>query len=222
MQHIELSFFSIHEHGFPLTESQFLPLLDAEEAERYARYVKVSSKLTFAHARYYLKTLLSKRLSCQPQDIHFEYGKHGKPSLNRESHVHFNMSHCDGAIVIAISDKPVGVDVECIERRGDPWREPEDFLNPNLARLIEEVPEGQRPRRFCQLWTALEAYTKLKGDGIFNTKDVFVIAERIFELKQQCPVENSYVQNFSAFSSGECVSLAFAEDNPAILLHRLP
>ena len=44
----------------------------------------------------------------------FEYNEHGKPSIVGHPEIFFNLSHCKEAVVCAISNNPIGVDVECI------------------------------------------------------------------------------------------------------------
>src|SRR5574344_1538452 len=44
----------------------------------------------------------------------FEYGEHGKPSIIGHDDVHFNLSHGKTAVACAISEKPIGIDIESI------------------------------------------------------------------------------------------------------------
>jgi phosphopantetheinyl transferase len=222
LQRIELYYYSIKDSGFVLTESDFLSVLDEQERERYSRYVKTSSKLTFAHARYFVKTLLATQLNCNAVEVRFAYGEHGKPKLDSHTAtLHFNMSHCDDAIAIAISNQDVGVDVECIDRRGDPWRQPQEFLNARLAKYVDSADEALKPIRFTQLWTALEASTKLHGDGIFNTKDNFDISASIFNAKTPCRLIDHFVQNCGEISNTECVSIAHPEKTVELEIKRI-
>ena len=49
----------------------------------------------------------------------FEYNEHGKPSIVGHPEICFNLSHCKEAVVCAVSDKPVGIDVESIREYRD-------------------------------------------------------------------------------------------------------
>ena len=40
--------------------------------------------------------------------------EHGKPSIVGHPNIFFNLSHCKEAVICAVSDQPVGVDVEGI------------------------------------------------------------------------------------------------------------
>ena len=44
----------------------------------------------------------------------FEYNEHGKPAIVGHPEIFFNFSHCKEAVLCAISEQPVGVDVESV------------------------------------------------------------------------------------------------------------
>ena len=44
----------------------------------------------------------------------FEYNEHGKPTIVGHPDIFFNLSHCKEAAVCAISNQPIGVDVESL------------------------------------------------------------------------------------------------------------
>ncbi len=44
----------------------------------------------------------------------FDYEEGGKPVLRDCPNIHFNISHCKNAVACAVSDRPVGVDIETI------------------------------------------------------------------------------------------------------------
>ena len=47
--------------------------------------------------------------------LHFTIGEHGKPSLSAYPHIHFNLSHCREAVACAVSDRPIGIDIESMK-----------------------------------------------------------------------------------------------------------
>ncbi len=94
----------------------------------------------------------------------FEYGPHGKPFIVGHPEIHFSLSHCREAVACAVSDRPVGIDVESVQR----YRE-------SLAQYTMSDEEQQliaaaeRPDvAFIRLWTMKEARLKLTGEGITN------------------------------------------------------
>lgn len=90
----------------------------------------------------------------------FTYDNKGKPLLQGHPDIHFSLSHCHEAVAVAVSDHPVGIDVETtghysaeVARRvmnDDEMREIEASAQPEVA--------------FTRLWTMKESLYKLTGD----------------------------------------------------------
>ena len=94
----------------------------------------------------------------------FEYNEHGKPSIAGHPEIFFNLSHCKNAAVCAISDHPVGIDVESIRE----YRESLVRYTMNDAE-IREIESAENPASaFIRFWTMKEATMKLVGTGINN------------------------------------------------------
>ena len=86
----------------------------------------------------------------------------GKPRLDSFPDVHFNLSHCDGAVACAVSTSPVGIDVECF-----------DHYDPEVvaATMSDEecalIAVSQQPAvEFARLWTIKESLYKLNGENL--------------------------------------------------------
>jgi len=96
----------------------------------------------------------------------FDYNEHGKPSIVGHPEIFFNVSHCKEAAICVISDKPVGVDVECIREFKD------SLINyiMNDAERTEIAASATPEATFIRFWTMKEATAKLVGTGI--THDV--------------------------------------------------
>jgi 4'-phosphopantetheinyl transferase len=92
----------------------------------------------------------------------FEYGEHGKPFIVGHPEIHFSLSHCREAVACAVSDRPIGVDVESVQRK---WESLAQYcMNDDELRQIEQA---ERPDvAFIRLWTMKEARLKLTGEGI--------------------------------------------------------
>ena len=90
----------------------------------------------------------------------FTYDSKGKPLLQGHPDIHFSLSHCHEAVAVAVSDHPVGIDIEAtghysaeVARRvmsDDEMREIEASAQPEVA--------------FTRLWTMKESLYKLTGD----------------------------------------------------------
>ena len=125
----------------------------------------------------------------------FEYNEHGKPSIVGHPEIYFNLSHCKEAAICAISDKPVGVDVESI-------REFKDSLvnyTMNDEEKAEMASSSNPAATFIRLWTMKEATSKLIGTGITN--DVKSLIDTT-KYKYNTTEKESYIYTICSFSNG--------------------
>ena len=104
--------------------------------------------------------LLLGRVLGVTSDADLKKGEQGKPELAGEGPC-FNLSHGGNYAVLAVSDYPVGVDVEPIGEK-IPIAIPRRFLRPDELAWLEE---DLSPIRFAQLWTRLESALKADGRG---------------------------------------------------------
>lgn len=156
-------------------------VLDETESARYRAY-NPQKQIEFSLGRLLVKRALAARLSLPISDIRFSYSDLGKPFLPGAL-CSFNISHCRSALAVAISDAPVGVDVEQIYRqrggtakRPQPWQRAAAFLNLPMAQMLDRLAgedEDRRARLFTQLWTCLEARVKMSGNSVFDFKHDF-------------------------------------------------
>lgn len=94
----------------------------------------------------------------------------GKPHLAEQEDVFFNLSHSGNWAVCAVSDRPVGVDVElprcsiAIARR---------HFRPEEVERLEALPWQAQKEELNRLWTAKEAFSKAIGRGLTVAMDRF-------------------------------------------------
>lgn len=86
----------------------------------------------------------------------------GKPYLDNGPQ--FNISHTHGAVVIAIGDESLGVDVERV--RDYPERLPRRIFSPLEFEWFEA--RGSMKKDFFTLWTLKESYYKMLGTGLLG------------------------------------------------------
>lgn len=108
-----------------------------------------------------------------PEDAILERTVLGKPYLKDYPNVQFNLSHsgCWGAC--ALSETPVGVDIELVRP-----------LRQQVARRFFTLSEqnwlAKRPSdEFFRLWTRKESFTKALGKGLTLQLDSFSVLEDI-------------------------------------------
>lgn len=96
----------------------------------------------------------------------FNYGAHGKPVLQGRPDIHFSLSHCHEAVACAVSDHPVGIDIESIEHYT--IEVARHVMNDDEIRQIEAA--ALPAVTFTRLWTMKECLYKLTGDD--NNGDI--------------------------------------------------
>ncbi len=92
------------------------------------------------------------------------HGKHGKPYIENHPEIFFNLSHCRGMAVCAISDSEIGVDAELI--RPYNGKAARRVFSENEIKYVSEAPDSGEA--FFRLWTLKEALGKAVGTGIFS------------------------------------------------------
>lgn len=159
----------------PILVEELRELLDSEEIARADRFKFLRDQTNYIATRGLLRSLLGSLLNEDPAKLVFEYGAHGKPSLNSQHYsLRFNVSHSDGWAVFATSSgQEVGIDLESIDR----LKRSEDNLMQLAARILspdeltiwQGLPDPiSRTNAFLRAWTRKEAYAKATGRGIFD------------------------------------------------------
>ncbi len=105
------------------------------------------------------------------EDLSLAYSEHGKPYLLSYPDLHFNLSHSGTLALCAVSDRPVGADVER-PGRADQAVARRCFL-PQELEWMENAPD--RARAFTRLWTRKESYLKLLGTGLAREMNSFSV-----------------------------------------------
>lgn len=86
----------------------------------------------------------------------------GKPYLNIND-IHFNLSHSNNLLVCTVSQIPIGVDVEYINKNIDLRRSSRFFSKIEKQYIYNSFDKFSN---FFLLWTIKESYLKLKGSGL--------------------------------------------------------
>jgi 4'-phosphopantetheinyl transferase len=171
--------------------------LNEAERARAARYRLAAPSLRFQIARGMLRHVLSLYMGNTPDVVHFETNAHGKPRLANQQAPHFNVSHADDVVVIAVAaDRSVGVDVEQISSArvdarmlsaGSNLAGTTRANNSNLTiakhhfaeeeyEFIAGLPLSEQASTFARLWTCKEAYLKALGVGLSRPLNTFQVS----------------------------------------------
>ena len=101
-----------------------------------------------------IETLLKQRLDA-PFEI--KRSQNGKPYIDGDP-LYLNLSHCGNLAIIAISDKPCGVDLELVCGKSR-----KAVLN---SFSIDERTEIENERDFLKHWVVRESYIKMLGSTL--------------------------------------------------------
>ena len=119
-------------------------------------------------------------------EFNFKYNKNGKPYVNNK--LHFNISHSDSMLVVAVDSENVGVDVEPFIKFDD-----------KLARFICNKKEynkiinaKNKSLELTKLWTQKESLIKFKGITIAHNLKTLLKNKNLynfeFEIFKDCVV----------------------------------
>ena len=142
-------------------------LLSKEEQERALRFRIERPRRDFVVTRGTLRLLLAGYLGIAPRELRFGYEAKGKPLLNGQSGLCFNVSHANGlALMVFVQRRNIGVDVENLGRETEAERLAERFFSNREREALGRLRGDELQSAFFRCWTRKEAYIKAKGDGL--------------------------------------------------------
>ncbi|MBA4067366.1 MAG: 4'-phosphopantetheinyl transferase [Isosphaera sp.] len=147
-----------------------LDLLTPDERARADRYKVGKARHEFVVGRGHLRRLLGELLGVEPAAVPITTAGAGKPVLAGGG-VHFNVTHTDGLALVALADRPVGVDVERVRPVANPDGLVDRFFSPAERRAYRDLPPDLRPAGFFRGWTTKEAVLKAAGLGVMRLDD---------------------------------------------------
>jgi 4'-phosphopantetheinyl transferase len=145
-----------------------LTVAELDQANR-CRLPLVRQRKIVARAR--LRQILSSYLGIAPRSIKISLGIHGKPQVLG---LEFNVSHSENLAVYAISQQPVGIDVEYL-RSLEITSLVQRFFAPAEFTSWQQLPAEQQEFSFFRAWTIKEAYLKAIGTGLHTSLAAVVV-----------------------------------------------
>lgn len=154
-------------------------LLDREEQNRASRFKVAAPRDEFVISRAFLRLALGGYLGIGARDVRFHITAHGKPELVAGGNIRFNLSHTDGAAVLAITrNRAVGVDVERVRQNVEAIDIADRFFSRVESDWLRLQPATERAASFFACWTAKEAYIKACGTGLSTPLTSFSVIPR--------------------------------------------
>ena len=139
-----------------------------------ARYASDVSREAYLKGRFGLRAFASRYASIAPSEVKIEISKSGKPFFANIENLHFNISHSGSEVAIAFSSKPVGLDIETLDRRRDFHAIAERFFTNVESGRVKSAGESGHGL-FVRIWTAKEAMLKLAGYGLVGGLDAAMV-----------------------------------------------
>lgn len=142
-----------------------------------------------------LEEKLQKVFNLELINENYCYTQNGKPYL-RDSNINFNISHCNDVVVVVISNKNIGVDIEDIKSFNK-------FVAKKILTDNEKIgllTSNNKNEYFFKLWTLKESFLKAIGTGLsygmknieFKIKDKNIICNKNgFLFKQESLIFNN-------------------------------
>ena len=110
------------------------------------------------------------------KQIDFSVNEYGKPFIADKVPIQFNISHSSNYIACAITDGPVGVDIELV-KTADMQIAKRFFTTDETAYIMD----GHKIIRFYEVWTKKESRIKWEGMGLHKPLPSF----SVFKLNSQ-------------------------------------
>ena len=154
-----------------------MTVMSQDERERACRFVFEADRSRFIVARGLLRFLLSAYTSRLPEELTFCSGRNGKPFLNTQDDVNFNVSHSGEIVLIAISrGQQVGIDVECGGRTFSVQNLAQSCLTECEYSAFKRLPKEEREEAFLRGGNLAES---IKSIVFYNTASLFWLLVKI-------------------------------------------
>jgi 4'-phosphopantetheinyl transferase len=147
------------------------PLLSALEQARAERFGTALLRRRWIAGRATLRSLLGRTLEVDPAAVRLRRGVRGRPELDGDHAIDFNVSHTGDTALVAIATgmrdgTRVGIDIEREDRRVNADGLARKFLTERERAEFEPLASDVRRQRFLRLWTCKEAMSKATGDAL--------------------------------------------------------
>ena len=142
-------------------------------------YVKNTANPTVRRERYFVWRLLEiaarRSLGLELSEI----GLHSEGERWTGELADISLAHGGGALAVAISGAPVGVDIELLSDGSDGDRLAERFFNDAERAEYYAASEEERRLTSIRIWTAKEAVFKSRSESAFAPSDVDSHSSRV-------------------------------------------
>jgi 4'-phosphopantetheinyl transferase len=150
-----------------IAENTYLRMLSTvsiEKKKKLSKFIRKKDVLRSLLGEWLLRWAMCKKHSIDNSQIKIRRGEYGKPFLQNNI-IHFNISHSEEWVICAISDSPIGIDIEKIvpinTEIGKRFFSKKEYLE-----LFKKKDEKEKLEYFYRIWTLKESFIKAEGLGL--------------------------------------------------------
>ncbi len=151
--------------------ASLLPYLSAERLEYQAGYRFQIDRTQSVLAYILLRIGLFEHYGLR-QIPKLAFTECGKPYLSEYDAIHFNLSHCKKGVACALSEAPIGVDIQDYVAFEQGLAQ--QFMTPQECERAKTDPSGTE---FTRIWSLKESVGKCLGSGICYDMTHFEVCE---------------------------------------------
>lgn len=152
-------------------------LLNDAERARADRFIRAEHGRSFTIAHASLRQILSRYLDIVAEAVQFSAAEKGKPRIEGETGLQFNLSHSGELALVAVTrGRAVGVDIESMRERSAQRNIAERYFSRGEVNALFALPDAEQSAAFYRCWTRKEAYIKALGLGLSYPLDGFEVS----------------------------------------------
>ena len=171
--------------------SKCLQYMSEERQNKVGRFKNCIQKKCTLAGEWIVRQTLAELTGKSPDDIEILTDSKGKPYSTNSDGYFFNITHSDTMVAVAVSDKPVGIDIEVYKKV--PLKLAKKVcVKDELMYIFGVIPSIEDLEKeysfdiiknFLEIWTLKEAVFKCNGTGIVDFKSINTIKDNIEKIK---------------------------------------
>ncbi|MEX0290249.1 MAG: 4'-phosphopantetheinyl transferase superfamily protein [Flavobacteriaceae bacterium] len=159
-----------------LNTSDFEHFLSPDELVKAKKFRFDRDRSNFILGRGCLRSFIGQALKIDPRNVQLKFNKYGKPELEANPGLKFNVSHSEDIVILGFSKaRLIGVDVERVKPFADLLKIAANYFSNSELDRLNLIPSEEQPRAFYRCWTRKESFIKAIGDGLSFPLDKFSV-----------------------------------------------
>ena len=152
-------------------------ILSEYTVNRVQKYKYVADKKRCLVGELLTRYMLIEKYGFTNRDLVFDRTIYGQPYIRNCKDIYFSISHSGKLVICAISDHPIGVDLEliCHQKYENSEIAKYYFSDYENERIACEYNLAEKEIEFYKIWTLKESYLKVLGMGLYKELNSFEI-----------------------------------------------